>query len=114
MRIAMRPISSKISVTWNWRFRPCSAGPTTGLHLADIQRLLDCLQRLVKAGHSVLVIEHHLDVVKCADWILDLGPEGGHQGGQLIVAGTPEVVAACERSYTGLALRVHLDSAIAG
>src|SRR6266853_1571224 len=88
--------------------------PTTGLHLADIQRLLDCLQRLVKAGHSVLVIEHHLDVIKCADWILDLGPEGGHQGGQLIVAGTPEVVAACERSYTGLALRAHLDSAIAG
>jgi len=88
--------------------------PTTGLHLADIQRLLDCLQRLVKAGHSVLVIEHHLDVVKCADWILDLGPEGGHQGGQLIVAGTPEVVAACERSYTGLALRAHLEPAIAG
>ena len=85
--------------------------PTTGLHLADIQRLLDCLQRLVKAGHSVLVIEHHLDVIKCADWILDLGPEGGHQGGQLIVAGTPEAVAACERSHTGRALRAHLKPA---
>jgi excinuclease ABC subunit A len=88
--------------------------PTTGLHLADIQRLLDCLQRLVKAGHSVLVIEHHLDVVKCADWILDLGPEGGHQGGQLIVAGTPETVAACKRSYTGRALRAHLEPRKAG
>jgi excinuclease ABC subunit A len=84
--------------------------PTTGLHLADIQRLLDCLQRLVEAGHSVLVIEHHLDVVKCADWILDLGPDGGHQGGRLIVAGTPEAVAACQSSHTGRALRAHLRS----
>jgi excinuclease ABC subunit A len=83
--------------------------PTTGLHLADIQRLLDCLQRLVEAGHSVLVIEHHLDVIKCADWILDLGPEGGHAGGQLIIAGTPETVAACPRSHTGRALRPYLD-----
>ena len=87
--------------------------PTTGLHLADIQRLLDCLQRLVNARHSVLVIEHHLDVVKCADWILDLGPEGGHQGGQLMVAGTPETVAACRKSHTGLALRAHLEQAMA-
>jgi excinuclease ABC subunit A len=83
--------------------------PTTGLHLADIQRLLDCLQRLVDAGHSVLVIEHHLDVIKCADWILDLGPEGGHQGGQLIVAGTPNTVAASQRSHTGRALRRYLE-----
>ena len=85
--------------------------PTTGLHLADIQRLLDCLQRLVESGHSVLVIEHHLDVIKCADWVLDLGPEGGHQGGQLIVSGTPETVAACQRSHTGRALRAHLQPA---
>jgi excinuclease ABC subunit A len=85
--------------------------PTTGLHLADIQRLLDCLQRLVESGHSVLVIEHHLDVIKCADWVLDLGPEGGHQGGQLIVSGTPETVAACQRSHTGRALRAHLEPA---
>jgi excinuclease ABC subunit A len=85
--------------------------PTTGLHLADIQRLLDCLQRLVDSGHSVLVIEHHLDVIKCADWVLDLGPEGGHQGGQLIVSGTPETVAACQRSHTGRALRAHLAPA---
>ncbi|MCW5557583.1 MAG: excinuclease ABC subunit UvrA [Verrucomicrobiae bacterium] len=85
--------------------------PTTGLHLADIQRLLDCLQRLVEAGHSVLVIEHHLDVIKCADWVLDLGPEGGHQGGQLLVAGTPETVAACAQSHTGRALRDHVKPA---
>ena len=84
--------------------------PTTGLHLADIQRLLDCLQRLVDAGHSVLVIEHHLDVIKCADWVLDLGPEGGHQGGRLIVAGTPEAVARCAQSHTGKALREHLKN----
>jgi excinuclease ABC subunit A len=84
--------------------------PTTGLHFADIQRLLDCVQRLVEAGHSVLVIEHHLDVIKCADWILDLGPEGGHQGGQLIVAGTPEKVAACKSSHTGRALRAHMEA----
>jgi excinuclease ABC subunit A len=71
---------------------------------------MDCLQRLVEAGHSVLVIEHHLDVIKCADWVLDLGPEGGHQGGRLVVAGTPEEVAACERSHTGRALRAHLRS----
>ena len=82
--------------------------PTTGLHLADIQRLLDCLQRLVEAGHSVLVIEHHLDVIKCADGVLDLGPEGGHQGGRLIVAVTPEAVAKCAQSHTGKALREHL------
>jgi len=85
--------------------------PTTGLHLADIQRLLDCLQRLVEAGHSVLVIEHHLDVIKCADWVIDLGPEGGHQGGHLMVAGNPEVVAASSRSHTGKALKEHLRAA---
>ncbi|HAB17191.1 MAG TPA: hypothetical protein DCE44_12165, partial [Verrucomicrobiales bacterium] len=74
-------------------------------------RLLDCLQRLVDAGHSVLVIEHHLDVIQCADWILDLGPAGGRQGGQLLVAGTPETVAACAKSHTGRALRNHLEPA---
>ncbi len=82
--------------------------PTTGLHLADIQRLLGCLQRLVSAGHSVVVIEHHLDVIKCADWILDLGPEGGHEGGRLVVAGTPETVVACRESHTGRALGPYL------
>jgi excinuclease ABC subunit A len=82
--------------------------PTTGLHLADIQRLLDSLNRLVDVGHTVLVIEHHLDVIKTADYVIDLGPEGGHQGGELVVAGRPEDVARCERSHTGRYLRPHL------
>ncbi|WP_029214746.1 excinuclease ABC subunit UvrA [Kallotenue papyrolyticum] len=79
--------------------------PTTGLHFADVERLLQVLHRLVDAGNSVLVIEHHLDVIKNADWIIDLGPEGGAAGGELVVAGTPEQVAACAASHTGQALR---------
>jgi len=79
--------------------------PTTGLHLADIQRLLECLNRLVAAGHTVLVIEHHLDVIKTADWVIDMGPEGGHRGGRIVVEGSPETIAACEASYTGRYLR---------
>ena len=75
--------------------------PTTGLHFADIQRLLEVLQRLVDAGNSVVVIEHNLDVIKVADRIIDLGPEGGDEGGRLIAAGTPEQVAEVEGSYTG-------------
>jgi excinuclease ABC subunit A len=75
--------------------------PTTGLHLADIQRLLDCLNRLVDAGNTVLVIEHHLDVIKTADWIIDLGPEGGRRGGEIVAEGTPETVARNPRSHTG-------------
>jgi len=75
--------------------------PTTGLHLADIERLLYSLNRLVDSGHSVLVIEHHMDVVKCADYVIDLGPEGGHAGGEVIALGTPEEVAANPRSHTG-------------
>ena len=75
--------------------------PTTGLHFADIQRLLEVLQRLVDQGNSVVVIEHNLDVIKTADRIIDMGPEGGEEGGQLIAAGTPEEVAAVEESYTG-------------
>jgi excinuclease ABC subunit A len=75
--------------------------PTTGLHFDDIARLLAVLQRLVDAGNTVLVIEHNLDVIKCADWIVDLGPEGGAGGGRLIVEGTPEQVAKAKHSYTG-------------
>jgi excinuclease ABC subunit A len=75
--------------------------PTTGLHFADIQRLLEVLQRLVDAGNSVVVIEHNLDVIKVSDRIVDLGPEGGEDGGRLIATGTPEDVAAVEGSYTG-------------
>lgn len=75
--------------------------PTTGLHFADIDRLLESLNRLVDTGHSVIVIEHNLDVIKTADHVIDLGPEGGHKGGQLIAFGTPEQIAACKASYTG-------------
>jgi excinuclease ABC subunit A len=79
--------------------------PTTGLHFADIQRLLEVLDRLVEAGNSVVVIEHNLDVIKTADRIIDMGPEGGEEGGRLMVAGTPEEVAALDESYTGRFLR---------
>ena len=79
--------------------------PTTGLHTDDVKKLLEVLQRLVDAGNTVLVIEHNLDVIKCADYLLDLGPEGGSGGGTLVTCGTPEEVAACEQSYTGQYLR---------
>jgi excinuclease ABC subunit A len=82
--------------------------PTTGLHLADVQRLLESLSRLVDAGHTVLLIEHHLDVIKTADHVIDLGPEGGHAGGQVVVTGTPEDIAACKASHTGRFLKAHL------
>lgn len=75
--------------------------PTTGLHFADISRLLDSLNRLVNNGHSVVVIEHNLDVIKTADYVIDLGPDGGHNGGELIASGTPEQIAACKASHTG-------------
>jgi excinuclease ABC subunit A len=84
--------------------------PTTGLHLADVERLLQSLNRLVDAGHTVLLIEHHLDVIKTADHVIDLGPEGGQGGGRLLVAGTPEEVAACKASYTGSFLKARLKT----
>ena len=79
--------------------------PTTGLHFADIQRLLDVLDQLTEAGNTVLVIEHNLDVIRNADWIIDLGPEGGDQGGEIVVEGTPSEIARSKRSYTGQVLR---------
>jgi excinuclease ABC subunit A len=79
--------------------------PTTGLHSDDIRRLLRVLNRLVDQGNSMVVIEHNLDVIKTADWVIDLGPEGGADGGRVVVAGTPENVAACEQSHTGRYLR---------
>ena len=79
--------------------------PTTGLHFADIEKLLEVLQRLVDSGNTVLVIEHNLDVIKQADWIVDLGPEGGEAGGELVAAGTPEQVADVDESFTGRFLR---------
>jgi excinuclease ABC subunit A len=75
--------------------------PTTGLHFADVEKLLEVLHRLVDGGNTVLVIEHNLDVIKTADWIVDLGPEGGARGGRIIAQGTPEQVAAIEGSATG-------------
>ncbi len=82
--------------------------PTTGLHVADVHRLVDVLQKLVETGNTVVVIEHNLDVIKTADYILDLGPEGGDKGGTLVCSGTPEEVARCERSYTGQYLKKYL------
>ncbi len=79
--------------------------PTTGLHFEDVRVLLLALQRLVDAGHSVVVIEHHLDVIRCADWVIDLGPGAGDEGGQVVVAGTPDDVARCDQSFTGQALK---------
>src|SRR5256886_6022725 len=78
--------------------------PTTGLHFDDVRKLLDVLQRLVDLGNTVLIIEHHLDVIKQADWIIDLGPEGGEGGGRIVAQGPPELVARTKKSYTGQAL----------
>ena len=83
--------------------------PTTGLHFADIEKLLEVLQRLVDTGNTVLVIEHNLDVIKQADWLVDLGPEGGEAGGEVIAVGTPEDVARVPASYTGRFLRTLLE-----
>ena len=79
--------------------------PTTGLHFADVQKLLDVLHALVDQGNSVVVIEHNLDVIKTADYIIDMGPEGGDGGGEVVATGTPEEVAECEKSYTGKYLK---------
>lgn len=84
--------------------------PTTGLHFHDIATLLDSLRRLIDKGHTVLIIEHNLDVIKAADWVIDIGPEGGEAGGSLVAAGTPEQIAATESSYTGRYLRDKLDA----
>jgi excinuclease ABC subunit A len=82
--------------------------PTTGLHAADVHKLIDVLHKLVDAGNTVLIIEHNLDVIKTADYIIDLGPEGGDQGGYVVACGTPEQVAVSEDSYTGAYLKKYL------
>ena len=82
--------------------------PTTGLHAADVHKLIEVLQRLADAGNTVLVIEHNLDVIKTADHIIDLGPEGGDAGGQVVAVGTPEEVAQIDESYTGQYLKPYL------
>ena len=84
--------------------------PSSSDPLADVERLLESLNRLVDAGHTVLLIEHHLDVIKTADHVIDLGPEGGHAGGEVVVTGTPETVAACAASHTGRFLKSRLSS----
>jgi len=82
--------------------------PTTGLHFADIHNLLNVLNRLADMGNTVVIIEHNLDVIKCADWLIDLGPDGGQAGGQIVAEGTPENVAANPGSYTGQFLARHM------
>ena len=83
--------------------------PSTGLHSDDVRKLISMLQRLVDSGNTVIVIEHNLDIIKTADYIIDLGPEGGDKGGQLVACGTPEEVAACDGSYTGMYLKKLLN-----
>jgi excinuclease ABC subunit A len=82
--------------------------PTTGLHFEDIRKLIGVLHRLADAGNTLVVIEHNLDVIKCADWIVDLGPEGGARGGRIVAAGTPEEVAQNPASHTGGYLKAFL------
>ena len=84
--------------------------PTTGLHFADIDKLLHVLHDLADRGNTILIIEHNLDVIKTADHIIDLGPEGGDKGGQIVVEGTPEEVAVCKKSYTGKYLKPELNA----
>ena len=84
--------------------------PTTGLHFHDIVRLLGAFDALIERGHTVVVVEHNMDVIKCADWVIDLGPEAGAEGGEVVVAGTPEEVARCEKSYTGHFLKIDYES----
>lgn len=83
--------------------------PTTGLHIADVHKLVDILQRLVDTGNSIIVIEHNLDLIKTADYIIDLGPEGGEKGGQIIAVGTPEQITRNDQSYTGKFLKKYLE-----
>ena len=84
--------------------------PTTGLHIADVHRLVDILQRLVDTGNTILVIEHNLDLIKTADYIIDLGPEGGEKGGEVVAVRTPEQIVKNERSYTGQFLKKYLEN----
>ena len=82
--------------------------PTTGLHFHDIRKLLEAFDALILRGHSIVIIEHNMDVIKCADYVIDLGPEGADKGGNLVAAGTPEEVAKCATSYTGQFLQEKL------
>ena len=88
--------------------------PTTGLHFDDVRKLLDVLHRLTDLGNSVIIIEHNLDVIRNADWVVDLGPEGGEEGGRIVAQGTPEQVARVKKSYTGQALASYFNGAKPG
>ena len=83
--------------------------PTTGLHIADVHKLIDILQRLVDTGNTIIVIEHNLDLIKTCDHIIDLGPEGGDNGGEVVAIGTPEQICKNERSYTGKFLKNYIN-----
>jgi excinuclease ABC subunit A len=83
--------------------------PTTGLHFHDIHKLLYSFDALLKNGHSIIVIEHNAEIIKCADWIIDLGPEGGEKGGSIIFEGVPEELVKCEKSFTGKFLKKHFE-----
>ena len=85
--------------------------PTTGLHFHDINKLMSSFNQLIEAGHTVIVIEHNMDVIKCADWLVDLGPEGGDEGGELVYQGVPEGILSVKNSYTASYLRpkLHLN-----
>ena len=82
--------------------------PTTGLHFHDIKKLLEAFNALIERGHTIIIIEHNMDVIKCADYIIDMGPEGGNNGGNVVATGTPEEIAKCENSYTGMFLKEKL------
>ena len=84
--------------------------PTTGLHFDDVRKLLEVLNRLADAGHTLIVIEHNLDVIKTADWVIDMGPEGGNRGGKVVATGTPEKVARVTASWTGQYLKAVLKA----
>ena len=79
--------------------------PTTGLHFHDIQKLLYAFEALIKQGHSIIIIEHNIEIIKCADWIIDLGPDGGDDGGTIVFEGTPENLIKCKESITGVYLK---------
>ena len=103
-------LSTELSRRSNGRTIYILDEPTTGLHIADVDRLIGVLQRLVDAGSTVVIIEHNLDVIKTADYIIDLGPEGGDMGGMIIAEGTPEEIIKVEESYTGKFLKPVLES----
>ena len=84
--------------------------PTTGLHFHDISKLLRAFDALIERGHSIVVIEHNMEVIKCADWIIDLGPEGGDKGGQIVFEGTPDSLAECKQSITGQYIKEKIGS----